>query len=272
VAHAVEMRRPRGPASFLATRAVGLFDARRRSRSGFRALRAAPRDERIRLGEEAGLQPAAGMRCKLASPCARPRSCSPSSRSAPLTRTASGRASSSRTGDDFAYASAALDLAEGTSLVHHYESPGSHAVHLDRRPPGAYASRYPLGLSLLLVPFYLLGGFAAMWALGPSWACSAWSPPTTIAWQLARRRDVALVAAALVATVPAVVIAGRHAHERSNRSMTLVSRGARRVYLRLPRAAARRDRLPSSTLLAGAAFLVRNPKPRLVVGRSPART
>ena len=161
------------------------------------------------------------------------------------------------TGDDFAYASAAIDLAEGTSLVHHYESRAlaTRYIPIDGRP-GAYASKYPLGLSLLLVPFYLVGGFAAMWALGPVTGVLSVVATYDVAWQLARRRDVALVAAALVATVPAVVMrAGTLMSDLP--AMTLVT-AAIAIYLRYlarPRAAI----FCVFGLLSGAAFLVRNP-------------
>jgi hypothetical protein len=73
-------------------------------------------------------------------------------------------------GDDFAYASVAVDLAEGEPLVRRFESPALSALYepiTTGEAAGGYASKYPIGQSLLLAPLHAAGGYRAMFLLSP---------------------------------------------------------------------------------------------------------
>jgi hypothetical protein len=160
-------------------------------------------------------------------------------------------------GDDFAYASAAIDLADRCSLIHRFDSPafGAEYVHIPGSPD-AYASQYPLGVSLLLVPFYLAGGYCALFVLSPLMAVLGVVVLYHLAWQLTQRRSVALLAAALLASLPAVVFLASGI-DSDMPSLTLVS-AALSVYVRH----LKRSRPPTFwlfSLLAGASFVVRGP-------------
>jgi hypothetical protein len=159
--------------------------------------------------------------------------------------------------DDFAYASATVDLDQGASLVHHFDSPAFSSPYnpIDGKP-GEYASKYPLGVSFLLVPFYLVGGFRALFALGPLMAVLGVAALYDLTLQLTRRRPVALVAAALLALLPPIA-AQASVVGSDLPSMTFIT-AALAVYARYlarPRTAT----LCLFALLAGAAFVVRNP-------------
>lgn len=161
-------------------------------------------------------------------------------------------------GDDFSYASAAIDLDQGgASLVHRFDSLAlsEHYVPILGQP-GAYASKYPLGLSLLLVPFHRLAGYRGLFALTPLMAVLGVAAAYALVWQVTRRRAVALIAAALVATQPLLVFnAGAIGSDVTSMALGAL---AMAVYVRH----VRRPSAPAFwlfSLLAGANFLVRNP-------------
>jgi dolichyl-phosphate-mannose-protein mannosyltransferase len=109
-------------------------------------------------------------------------------------------------GDDYAYAAAAVDIATGTSLVHHFDSPILNSQYVAAPgEPGAYASKYPPGVSLLLVPLYLLGGFPAFFWLSPLMGVLGVYALYRLALQVTGDRAISLFATSILATLPAVV-------------------------------------------------------------------
>jgi hypothetical protein len=173
-----------------------------------------------------------------------------------------GRGFALTTADDFGYASVTVGLSRGTPLVHQLDSPAfaSQLVPVDGHP-GAYASKFPFGTSLLLVPFYLAGGFRALFALGPLLAVLGVVALYDLARQLARQRSTALLAGGLAATLPPLVMFASDIGSDLT-SLTFVT-AALAVYARhvdRPRPA----RFWLFAFLAGAAFLVRNPNALLV--------
>jgi hypothetical protein len=111
-----------------------------------------------------------------------------------------------QSGDDFAYASTTVDLSQGSPLVHHLASPAYCSWLVPTNDvPGACASKYPVGLSLLLVPFFLVAGYRGLFFLDPLMGALGVLAIHRLSWHLTRRRSVAALAAALLATLPSVI-------------------------------------------------------------------
>ncbi|MBW2236232.1 MAG: glycosyltransferase family 39 protein [Deltaproteobacteria bacterium] len=108
-------------------------------------------------------------------------------------------------GDDFVYAAVAVALVEGQPLVRHFDSPARSALYdpiTSGDAAGGYASKYPIGHSLLLAPLYAAGGYRAMFLLNPLLSLLAILLVYRLTCLVVESRAAGLLAALLLGTLP----------------------------------------------------------------------
>ena len=168
-----------------------------------------------------------------------------------------GSGSPLTSGDDYFYAASAVDIATGASLVHRFDSPALAYLYVpisDR--PGLYASKYPLGVSVLLAPFYLVFGYHGLFALGPIAGALGVLATYLLASQMTAHRGVSLFAAAMLTGLP-VVVSSASGIGSDLPSLTVVTSALAAYVWHLK--SERPAGLWLFSFLAGVSFLVRAP-------------